>query len=513
MTAQSDAYEAEVRSALIGLMRTRSGHRKVWDREPLRGWATDLLSAREDAPGDAWVLLQRQLSDPTLDDPLILAAGWLLKLRGDAAEDVQRDTRRPVTEVLPDANHRSRPAKTVAARNLVAVACLERDADATSIVFERGPLRASIFQIGDGETRGEKLVAERLRQAAEDWFERESQLGTNDLSTVRETPSIASPDTAPAGVGGGPPSNIKPGPTPHRTAGGPRSTWRWLVGGGAAVLLVLVGVLIIPSLSVATHQPPGASGPTPSPSAPTPSSSPPLPPQVNHVPKVAPLPTPSGACPTPHDARAEQRAKLEVFWWCYGSAVNGAGEWDDKQFQLKMRLGITADPRGTVPVDIRTSTPSTIRLLIPYSKDLVWTPPPATAAAGDKPQCVYIDGVPYWSIPPNVNDDAQMGPDGGYNFASHWDPNDWGYTDGLLKPGNYIGDASHADAQSTPDARGRTSADLVFTLPASAIQAIYGVALFDTQQNPDASTWTLIGACEETAGCMTTDNQIAPSAF
>lgn len=82
-----------------------------------------------------------------------------------------------------------------------------------------------------------------------------------------------------------------------------------------------------------------------------------------------------------------------------------------------------------------------------------------------------------------------------------------------MKPGSYMGDSSHGDAESGPDARGRTSADLVFTLPTSAFNAIYGIAMFDTKQSPDASTWTLVGTCEETVGCMTPTNQMAPSAF
>lgn len=332
MTAQSDAYEAEVRSALIGLMRTRSGHRKVWDQEPLRGWSTDLLSVREDAPGDAWVLLQRKLSDPALDDPMLLAAGWLLKLRGDAAEDVQRDTRRPIAEVLPDANHRSRPAKTVAARNLVAVACLELDTDAAQVIFERDAERASVFQVGRGETRGQKLVAERLRQTAEDWFSREEQLVDNRPSmanagppadhSVRASPATEDKSQLPSLEA---PSALRPAVKRFSP------NWRWAVGGGALLVLLVVAALVIPSLSPATHQP-LISGPSPSPNLPSPPGSPSLPPQVNHVSRVAPLPVSNGSCPTPHDARAEQRVKIEVFWWCIGSAITGSGEWDDTQF-------------------------------------------------------------------------------------------------------------------------------------------------------------------------------------
>ncbi|MCI0155739.1 hypothetical protein KNO15_03395 [Leifsonia shinshuensis] len=132
---------------------------------------------------------------------------------------------------------------------------------------------------------------------------------------------------------------------------------------------------------------------------------------------------------------------------------------------------------------------------------------------GDKPYCVYIDGVAYWAIPPNVNDDAQVGPGGMYNVASHWDPGDWGHPDGVLRPGDYLGDASHASTSVLPDQRGRTSTDLVFTLPATAAAGFYGVALFDTETSADASKWTLLATCEQAKGCLNQNNRMEPSAF
>lgn len=229
--------------------------------------------------------------------------------------------------------------------------------------------------------------------------------------------------------------------------------------------------------------------------------------------QIAALPPSDGTCPSPHDARDEERVSLEVYWWCIGPAITSDGQWDDSQFQLKVRLGITANPRGDTDVKIGTATPSTLRVLIPYATDAGWSPPPLTVAAGDKPECVYIDGVAYWAIPPNVNGDAQLGPEGTYNFASHWDPSDWGHPDGVLSPGEYVGDTSHADHPTTPDQRGRTSSDLVFTLPITAYAGLYGIALFDTASTTNAGNWTLLAVCTQVDGCMNEQNRQDPALF
>jgi hypothetical protein len=202
-----------------------------------------------------------------------------------------------------------------------------------------------------------------------------------------------------------------------------------------------------------------------------------------------------------------------VYWWCVGSAITAAGEWDTSQFQLKLRLGVTANPRGTIGVDVGTTAPSGLRVLVPYSEDFSWSPPSKTAAAGDKPVCVYIDGVPYWAIPPNVNDDAQKGPDGSFNFASHWDPGEWGHPDGILSPGEYLGDASHSEEPALPNQRGRSSTDLVFTVPVSAASALFGIALFDTGSKTEPSTWTLLDACQQVNACLNNNNRRDPSTF
>lgn len=285
-------------------------------------------------------------------------------------------------------------------------------------------------------------------------------------------------------------------------------------------MLVVIGVATgVPYLLTpeATQSVAGQSTSNPSQTTPTPATATPtplaIPTPTVAAPAVAPLPTGGGDCPSPHDARSERRVDVEVFWWCLGYAINEAGEDDGTQFQLKVRLGITANPRGTTPVSISTGSPSTIRLLVNYFPDLAWTPPPGTAAAGDKPVCVYIDGVPYWAIPPNVNDDAQMDNDGVYNFASHWDPADWGHPDALLLPSEFIGDDSHSEDPAGSDGRGRSSADLVFTVPIESYRSIYGIGLYNTAPSPDPTAWTLLGDCKQTEGCMSESNRRSPSTF
>lgn len=291
-----------------------------------------------------------------------------------------------------------------------------------------------------------------------------------------------------------------------------RAVRRWTVALGSITLVSFIAFAVPvllgpPSTGGSTQASPTSQG-TPT-SSPTPDVLPSDTPEL----RIAALPASDGTCPSPQDARGEERVEIEVYWWCIGPAITGDGQWDDSQFQLKVRLGITANPRGSTDVDISTAMPSTIRVLIPYTEDHGWSPPPKTAAGGDKPECVYIDGAAYWAIPPNANDDAQIGPDGSYNFASHWNPADWGHPDGLLTPGEFIGDRSRAEVPSSPDQRGRTSSDLIFTLPAMAYAGLYGVALFDTGSSADASQWVLLAACEQVRGCMNEQNRQDPSTF
>lgn len=113
-----------------------------------------------------------------------------------------------------------------------------------------------------------------------------------------------------------------------------------------------------------------------------PSTVPPTLPSVTPVPQVGALPESDGTCPTPRDARAQERVTVEIYWWCTAPAVNAEGEWDYTPFQLKMRLGITANPRGSGAVVVQVGAPSSLRFLIPYTKDVEWNPPPKTKAGG-----------------------------------------------------------------------------------------------------------------------------------
>ncbi|WP_133241725.1 hypothetical protein [Microbacterium sp. Gd 4-13] len=290
-----------------------------------------------------------------------------------------------------------------------------------------------------------------------------------------------------------------------------RKLERWTTAGvwSFALLVVITLVMAVFGLIPAPVDPPTAD---PEASLDT-TGSPRATPTVTPEPKVASLPPSDEACPAPGDARLEERVELEVYWWCTGPAVAAGGGWDHTQFQLKVRLGITAEPRAAGSVRIGTSPPSTIRILVPYADTLHWMPPTKTVAAGDKPICVYVDGVPYWAIPPNINDDAQKGPDGSWNFASHWEPGDWMQSDELLSPGEYVGDRSHAEQPTSPGQRGRNSTDLVFTVPADAMDAMYGLALFDTGTGADASTWTLLDGCLQIERCMNESNRRHPATF
>jgi hypothetical protein len=235
-------------------------------------------------------------------------------------------------------------------------------------------------------------------------------------------------------------------------------------------------------------------------------------PSPSPTPQTAPLP--DGDCPTPSDLTNENKVSLTVYYWCRGFAVLPSGDYDPNQFQLKVRLGISNMPQNQESIRVSLDNPSPLRVLIPYTSESPgWNPPTKTAANGDKPVCVTIKGSVYWAIPPNINDDAQKSVDGNWNFASHWHPEYWGYSDGILPVNSFIGDDTRASQPTTPDKRGNTNTDLVFTLPGLATTNLYGLVLFDTKNSNDASQWRILGACEQAKGCMTLENQLDPSTF
>lgn len=295
-----------------------------------------------------------------------------------------------------------------------------------------------------------------------------------------------------------------------------------LITGGVLTILAVAAAVVIPTLTGGpTATPPSAGQDASAPSAPATTTPSAAATEPAPAPVAAPLPPSDGTCPAAKDAQTRPRVEIEVYWWCTGNAITDDGNIDITQLQLKVRLGIAVDDEASSEVNVGISRPSAIRLLVPYTPNLIWHPPPKTDAAGDEPTRVNIAGAAYWAIPPNVNDDWQeatvSGEDGTSisvtNFASHWDPAAWGFPDGILEPGESIGDASRAEEPTTSDKRGNTSTDLVFTMPVEAYEAVRGIALFDTSSGPDSSEWVSLGICEQTDGCMSTANQIDPAMF
>lgn len=182
--------DVEVRDALVLCLRQEA---EFWDLEPLQSWAEALLTPREERARDAWWIIETRLRDPGLEDPALLAAGWLLGLRGDTAADVLRDTRLTVAVVLAGQTHQGEPSSGVVKRRLVAAACFARDPEWAKELVKRPRRAGSVFQYSKrSDTPAERRVALRLLRAAEEWFAQDSAHVAEGAVTAMELASAPS---------------------------------------------------------------------------------------------------------------------------------------------------------------------------------------------------------------------------------------------------------------------------------------------------------------------------------
>ncbi|HZV26975.1 MAG TPA: hypothetical protein VFG00_11870, partial [Acidothermaceae bacterium] len=174
--------------------------------------------------------------------------------------------------------------------------------------------------------------------------------------------------------------------------------------------------------------------------------------------------------PTGLGAPALPTAQICVIYWCRGDVLTLADEVDPSNIQVKIRPRILNN--STAPLDISISRPSRLRLLVQGSSiPTLWSPPPATKRAGDKPVLVTYDGQQYWGLPPNVPGDAVGTTDGQMftGFATFWDGKALGPGQSYFKPVRYTG-AGDAIREG----------DLVFQVPATngqTVGPVVGLAL------------------------------------
>jgi hypothetical protein len=162
-------------------------------------------------------------------------------------------------------------------------------------------------------------------------------------------------------------------------------------------------------------------------------------------------------------------AEICVIYWCKGEVFTLAGRRSRTSMQVKLRTKITNN--SDKPLDVRLSQPSAIVLLIGGSNaNRRWDPPPLTARSGVTPRRVGVDGATFWAIPPNVNNDVAVAPNGYYTgFASTW-------TVQSIAPGSsYL--------ETSRDSSGQLvhNGNLVFEVPMDTAGAIHpvGIALLD----------------------------------
>ncbi|WP_409048495.1 hypothetical protein AB2L57_07930 [Microbacterium sp. HA-8] len=137
--------------------------------DSLRSWSEASLPASRSQ--DGWAIIQARLRDEALLDPTLLAAAWLLRVRPNTVEQVERDTGKPVGFSLPT-RYWDDPQRTVGAVRRIAAACLLRDtAESSNHADLDRPFRSS----GNGPTPELKIVSKHLMRSADEWFELESR--------------------------------------------------------------------------------------------------------------------------------------------------------------------------------------------------------------------------------------------------------------------------------------------------------------------------------------------------
>ena len=206
---------------------------------------------------------------------------------------------------------------------------------------------------------------------------------------------------------------------------------------------------------------------------------------------------PNSGCPTPDQAAARQiLVTAQVLYWCTGAVLTEDGKTRGDQAQVKLRLKLTNVSDHVI--NISTENPSRIRLVVEGDAvDKKWSPRPKTAARGDRPVALRVDGYTYWAIPPNADYDEVGTPVGMFTgFASKW-------SNGVsLSPGESIGSGVLKD----------DSTDLVFQVPVElgANPRVLGVAVLDVSGSAtNSAAWTIIGLCRFGSW----GPQLAPSHF
>jgi hypothetical protein len=166
--------------------------------------------------------------------------------------------------------------------------------------------------------------------------------------------------------------------------------------------------------------------------------------------------------------------QLCVINWCQGIVVFPNGSVDESRIQIKLRPRIFNNTAK--PLDVTIWKPSALRLLV-ASSDLPdsWRPPPTTAAQGDAPSLVEVDGQKYYAIAPDLPKDVDLPTDrtkpAEVGFASFW-------SEAFIPPNSFWPPSTHRDANGNLDQDG----DLVFQLPAKTVSnnaTVGGLALLD----------------------------------
>lgn len=199
MTPDATEWEIEVRRDLGQLM--SFSKRDVFTQfDSLRSWSEASLPASR--VQDAWGILRSHLRNTELTDPMLLAAAWLLRVRPNTVEQVERDTNRPANFSL-QSKYWDDPQKAAGSVRRIAAACLLRNAgDLTGPVNLDRPFRWS----GNGQTRELQEVSRSLMEAAEEWFEHESTPATRERYLSQPMPS----ESALAGDGDGVVPDVQP---------------------------------------------------------------------------------------------------------------------------------------------------------------------------------------------------------------------------------------------------------------------------------------------------------------
>ncbi|CCF63692.1 protein of unknown function [Nocardia cyriacigeorgica GUH-2] len=152
-----------------------------------------------------------------------------------------------------------------------------------------------------------------------------------------------------------------------------------------------------------------------------------------------------------------------------------------------MRPCITNNSSGELDLGItKTADKSSAMRLLVNAKDLPgsWNPPPATAAAGDRPVQVSWQGHTYWAIPANVPHDAVEVPviENGQQIGTTWDGFSTIWEDVKLTPENRI---LYEPIEYGANGWPIQETDLVFNLPGSDASelTIFALAIVD-RTNP-----------------------------